>query len=182
MKLLNIIDYSPVDLGFTIIGTFLILIFVGYLILRKKPKKKGRNRNPDVLFYRKDVLGQPVPVFEDKSEGYKPIGGIGLRVSLFVSMAFLASFFVAKSYEKVEPIGGTYSYHNGWYDGGPFFEQAKVKKRAYKYYLDPMFPADYIIKYKQSNYSSLIFENPIQYVKTPYFNQKSNIITQNTQN
>jgi len=155
---------------------FLSYVFIAIIVysLRYWPEKEGVDRSKleefEIIDYDNDILGMEVPVYNEPVKNYKPMGGIGLKVGLFLVVALLASMLVFKSFERVEPF-----HYSGW--GDPAFVETG-KKRIYNFKLDEYEKESYRTTFDLPSPPEESFRGntvvlSFKYIKEPYYDKKN---------
>ena len=133
---------------------------------------KTKLNDNQIIGYDIDILGLEVPVYKEPVKDYKPMGGLGLKIGLFVIVAFHAFYLVFNSYKRVEPfhyaVGSVYSF------GGPVFIETG-KKQVYQYelrgYQKEIFRNTFGVEFPLVvQYDTL--NSAFRYLKEPYFQRE----------
>lgn len=133
---------DPITFFFGLILIFLIVSFkIDKWWKNKNAKQEEVLDSSSPIYFKKDILGQEMPVYNDKSESYKPFKGLSLRISLFVLLAIFACGFLIEAPEKYEPMGD----FNGWGSWISIDQGIHTAQKYIKLYDDPMFPSEYTL-------------------------------------
>ncbi len=174
--------YEPTNYLFVFLTIVFFVIFIYSLNFWPNREETDRTKLNDnqIIDYDTNVLGLEVPVYTELAKDYKPMGGIGLKIGLFVVVGFFAFFLVFKGAEKVEPIsgaGGDYGYSKFRYSYSPaFVETGKKRVCNHEFYgyekgwfqraFDLESPPKISDNFDTANVS-------FKYLKEPYFSMQS---------
>ena len=165
--------HEPTNVLFVFITLIFGVIIFYSLFYWPEYKEVDRSKldESEVIGYNTDVLGLEIPIYNDPVKNYKPMGGIGLKIGLFVLIAFLASMLIFKSFERVKPFHyvSNHSYYWGTEVtikemGNPFDYNQKNLGNRYKAYFgnfEQIIPQTTFFVNNNLEYS-------LKFVKEPY--------------